>query len=437
MGRMPVSKLIKGVIQMTGRPVTRKQARLFAAAMILIWATQILVHQWTRLARGQDAPEAAGAQFVAGGARASSGVTLELKAEAIVVGASVKLKQVCRWSNADATLVAPLADLDIAHFSGNAPFQSVSLEQVRRTLKDAGANMGQLRFSGATMCTVSRSDVKYDEQAALQQWIDAREGKAPAAAPLEVPVAPADQTSALPLARADQTDVLATPVSRVKPATKDDSPVRSLRQLLVEDASVRLNLPVDSLQINFNPADDKILSLSEPQFKFNLAARRVYGLGDVAWDVTIITETTNKKLAILANARAWQKQVIAVRPVATRAIIQADDLEEKRMLVSQLSDSPLLTLSQCIGQESSREIKPGALLTSPMVNAVDLTRPGQTISVIVKSGGIQIKAAAIAMEAGTFGQSVRVKNPTNNEIYTVVLTGPQQGSVSNPAIAGK
>ena len=187
---------------MNGRPLSnRKKIQFLLALTILAWATQTLLHQW---ARGQDvaAPASdpvAADRFVPSAARSSAGATLEVKAEATVHGGEVKLRQICRWSGADQQFFAPLADLTIARFQGDVPFQSVSLDEIRMTLRDAGVNLGIIRFAGSTACTVARSDVKYDDSTALQQWSDAKEGKARAAAsPLNGPTrmrpggAPAD-----------------------------------------------------------------------------------------------------------------------------------------------------------------------------------------------------------------------------------------------------
>src|SRR5436305_601965 len=50
------------------------------------------------------------------------------------------------------------------------------------------------------------------------------------------------------------------------PAPREEvSPLRTLRQLLTEDLGVRLNVPVEQLQVNFNPKDERVLNLAEPQ----------------------------------------------------------------------------------------------------------------------------------------------------------------------------
>src|SRR5581483_12417363 len=103
------------------------------------------------------------------------GATLELRSEATVIGSEVKLRQVCRWSDADKSLFDPIGDLVLAHLSQPAPFKAMTLQEIRGILSGAGVNVAVINFAGATSCTISRSDVEYDEHQALQQWIDAKQ----------------------------------------------------------------------------------------------------------------------------------------------------------------------------------------------------------------------------------------------------------------------
>jgi hypothetical protein len=141
---------------------------------ILAWATQTLFHQWGFGAPAPATPEQMSPeQFVPSLGKPGSGGTLELRTEASVYGPEVRLKQVCRWSEADGAMFGPIADLILARLSDSSPFRSLSVQDVKNTLRDAGVNLGVIRFCGATACTVSRTDARYDEGAALQQWIDA------------------------------------------------------------------------------------------------------------------------------------------------------------------------------------------------------------------------------------------------------------------------
>jgi flagella basal body P-ring formation protein FlgA len=70
------------------------------------------------------------------------------------------------------------------------------------------------------------------------------------------------------------------------------------------------------------------------------------------------------------------------------------------------------------------------VLTARMVNPVDLAKVGQFVTVTLASGNIRIKTVGRAMQAGSYGQTIRVKNEAKEEVYEVLLTGPQEGTIS-------
>jgi len=438
---------------MYGRPLgKRKRIQITIGLVILAWATQLLLHQWGYGAEAEptpavlaDAPAPAPARapaavpaerFIAARPSVAGGATIELRPEATVFGPEVRLKQICRWSNHDAAVFLPIADLVVLRFDGRAPFKSIGLDELKTTLADAKANIANINFAGPLTCTVRRSEAEVDARDALQQWLDSRQAAATAgAAPTSQPsfatavhplptAPPADATPAPALAAGHQ------PGATVPQAPREDaSPLRTLRQLLTEDIGVRLNVPVEQLQINFNPKDERVLNLAEPQFRFNLEASRVRNLGEVEWTVTVVHDTGVKKVPIIATARAWQSQVLIARPLSARQIIRPEDLTERRTLADRLPDEPLLASAQIVGQQAGRDLKPGTVVTARMVDAVPLARPGQYVTISVNQGGIRIKTAARAMESGSFGQTIRVKNEATNETFEVVLTGPQQGTI--------
>ena len=71
----------------------------------------------------------------------------------------------------------------------------------------------------------------------------------------------------------------------------------------------------------------------------------------------------------------------------------------------------------------------GTVLTAKTVQAVPLARAGQFITITLSRGGVRIKTVGRAMEEGSFGQTIKVKNEATKDVYQVVLTGPQEGTM--------
>ena len=85
-----------------------------------------------------------------------------------------------------------------------------------------------------------------DSQQTIQQWIDTQQPVAGAPRPCKLPATDA----------------------------KPDPNFHTLRDLLVADLSQRLGIPAETLQLTFSAQDDKLLSLAEPIFKFDVQPSR-------------------------------------------------------------------------------------------------------------------------------------------------------------------
>ncbi len=59
------------------------------------------------------------------------------------------------------------------------------------------------------------------------------------------------------------------------------------------------------------------------------------------------------------------------------------------------------------------------------MEAVQLAKAGQLISISLRQGSVELKTVGTAMEAGCYGQSIRVKNEETHDVLEVTLTGPQ------------
>ncbi len=422
-----------------GKPLgTRARIRLLIAITLLAWATQTLLAQW---GFGQMLPGEAPVRFVPPDAGLRGG-TLELRAEVTVIGTEVTLKHICRWAERDNDTFAALENLVLMRLASGAPYRTISLDEIKSTLHDAGVNLGRIRFVGSTVCTVARRDVQFDEGDALRQWVTARETAPaiPAAATADVETtaqaAPAPQSTGAvaspvpsdPAQRQPYAIVTERPIP--SPTEPAERPVfRTLKDLLIADLAAAVGVEPEQLVVDFRPQDQHLLNRVEPHFQFHVTLKRGRNLGNVAWEVIIGADGKTQKHDIIATARCWQQQVVVTQPLAYKQIIRAEDVIDRRTLVDRLDDQPLLTREQVVGNMAAMELKPGTVMTARLVQAVPLVRSGQLVTVSLKQGGVQLKTVARALEAGTFGQTIRVRNEATRDIFEVVMTGPQEATL--------
>lgn len=414
-------------------------AKMAVAAVVALGAV---------VARGQE---------VGGGAPAMA----EVRSEVSVVGAEVRVKQVVRWGVRDNSFFAGgLSELVVARFSPGERTVVLELGQVREVLRGAGVHPGELVFRGATKVTVTRLDAGAAhagkpakiESKDLDDFLDkagaptgeAREKVEGAAGKVrsggggaEVPRGSAAD------AKVDERAELAS--STIKPLLRDEVPGVgatfagvTLREALVREVTDRLGLKAEDIEIVFDPADERVLKLAGPTFGWSLGQTRLRNLGPVTWSVTLWTESekvrSTRRVEVVARVRAWQTQVVARRGLSAGQLVRDEDVEVQRVLVEKLAEERLLSREQVLTMQASKPIAPGTVLAVRMLDPVLLVRSGQLVSVLLRQGGIEVRAVAKAVEAGAYGQTIRVRNEQTNDVFQVTVVGPQEAKLGPGAL---
>jgi flagella basal body P-ring formation protein FlgA len=391
---------------------------ILSVALLLAAIWFALPRAWGQTDPDADAPvtltntpvlDAGATHFVPNPSQIACSGTLEVQKAARIPGEKIRLRQVVRWADTDAPAFAPIADLVIDSFDGLGN-RKLGLDEIRSTLSAAGVNLADVRFCGASSCLVTRTGEPEpapatDTHAVVQQWVEQGNKAAAATQPTQNVVSGTDIADA------------------------ECSPFHSLRDRVLIDLSQRLNLPVDELQVTFDPKDKNLLNLAEPTFRFQLDPHRVHDLGQVSWDVTIMSGDNQQKMMLIANARCWQREIVLAKAVSYKEVLQDQDITEKRVLVDHIPDDQVLTRTQIIGQQAGRDLKPGVVLTARLIDPVPLAHTGDVITVTVNQGGVEIRSVAIAQESGSFGQTIKLKNERTQDVFQATLTGPQTASV--------
>jgi flagella basal body P-ring formation protein FlgA len=232
-----------------------------------------------------------------------------------------------------------------------------------------------------------------------------------------------------------ETSDLKFQISDFRPETSDPNseiPPRTLRELLLADLVDRLHLPAEAFVVKFSASDEKLVSLSEPLFRFEVQCRNPRGIGDVTWDVNVITDGGKQKAAVSATVGIWQVQLVAARPVGYQQVFTDADVIEKRIVVDQIREGSPLGKEQVVGQQANQGIGAGTVISSRMVEPLQVVRTGQLVTVTVEYGSVQIKWVGEARESGAVGQTIRVKKVKDGsrDEFNVTLTGPQEGKLA-------
>lgn len=174
----------------------------------------------------------------------------------------------------------------------------------------------------------------------------------------------------------------------------------------VEVMSNRLKAPeFTAEEVSFNPLTKKEpLGLYTVQVEINRAGERI-DRAQVRFRITRFAEA-----------------LVAVDKIKRHQELSPDQFEVVLSDVTNLSERPLSKVEEVAGQRSTRNLRPGTILTSGSVEAIPDVALGGDILISYTGDWGSITAPGRAMEAGWVGSTMRVKNLATGKVVKGKVT---------------
>lgn len=108
--------------------------------------------------------------------------------------------------------------------------------------------------------------------------------------------------------------------------------------------------------------------------------------------------------------------VTAARYLPRRTVISEEDLTVSYRDVSQYGDDFIRKSEQVVGMELKTSLRAGTVLNENLVRPPNLIKRGDTVTIMARSGPLQITTPGEAKNAGARGETIRVKNLKSRRI---------------------
>jgi len=120
-----------------------------------------------------------------------------------------------------------------------------------------------------------------------------------------------------------------------------------------------------------------------------------------------------------------QSSVLVLRRAANRGTrLTAADVEIQTRLVQGTGDSYLTDVAELEGRTLKRPLGAGAALTADAMAADLVVKRGQRVTLLAAVGGLEVRAAGIAMNDAATAGRVKVQNISSNRIVEGVVESP-------------
>ncbi len=144
-----------------------------------------------------------------------------------------------------------------------------------------------------------------------------------------------------------------------------------------------------------------------------IQARTIVGVrcsGDKPWKVYVPVDVV-----------VTDKVLVARRTLPRGHLLTADDLVVEERDVSRLVSGYVSNVNDLLGQRLKTQLIAGRLLTPAMLMADVAVKRGQTVTLTVRNGGINIQMSGKALADGAINQRIQVENTNSGRVVEGIV----------------
>lgn len=126
-------------------------------------------------------------------------------------------------------------------------------------------------------------------------------------------------------------------------------------------------------------------------------------------------------LYVPVNVFVTDNVLVARRTLPRGHLLTKDDLVAEQRDVSRLFSGYVSNETELLGQRLKSQLIAGRILTPAMLQADVAVRRGQTVTLIIRSGGIDIRMSGKALADGAINQRIKVENTGSGRVVEGIV----------------
>jgi flagella basal body P-ring formation protein FlgA len=131
----------------------------------------------------------------------------------------------------------------------------------------------------------------------------------------------------------------------------------------------------------------------------------------------------NWTLYVTVTVATTEEVEVAARPIAAGQALSGADVMLRREPVELFAGRQVYhDATALLGTTALMSLSPGTILTQSSVEEPTVVQAGQTVSVHVRSGGLDVTVNAVAQQTGRIGQTILMINPASGQHFSALVT---------------
>lgn len=148
-------------------------------------------------------------------------------------------------------------------------------------------------------------------------------------------------------------------------------------------------------------------------------------VGDVAFRVRLMRgEDELARSLVVLRVRRYARVVVLATDVRRGALLGAGDLTVQRVELSTMTQDAFSDPNLALGFQVTRDATAGQILTPTLASAPLAVRPGQGVTLVWRTGTVELSALGEALAGGRDGEIIGVKRASDQQRVRGQIIGP-------------
>ena len=135
-----------------------------------------------------------------------------------------------------------------------------------------------------------------------------------------------------------------------------------------------------------------------------------------------------QRFPVYATIDEWAEVPVAARPVTRGSVLSADDVVMARMNIRAIPRDSARSPRDIIGLEIGTDVGYGEMFRRGKLVVPPIINPGARVTLLYREGPLEASASGVAIEAGAYGDVIRVRNESSKRVVS--------GTVLEPGVVG-
>lgn len=213
--------------------------------------------------------------------------------------------------------------------------------------------------------------------------------------------------------------------------TLDD---KILQEGLLDFVRSQVGIPFDSISVWLDSPNPKLDTKSIVDVKFERVNERPL-VGTCLLRISIsLSDGSQRDALVTARVRIYRKVAVASLRLPAKKVILPDDIRIEMREVTSLSDRPITSHEEILGQRTRRSIPAGRVLLASDFEPIPVIERGSSVMISVVIGAVTVTSKAVALEDGSIGEKIWVQDVTTKRRLIGTVVGKGLVVLERPAL---